>query len=262
MKPRYAITTPPPQMQQQTGPLGTLGNYAMKKGLSYGINAALPGGGFAAEAAGEVLPGMLPYFQMGGAVPPGHHRMPNGQIMADSAHYQEGGKAESNWDKMMRQWAELKAATEEAKIGESMGRIGEALQTPQGQMQVQGAMLPYMLQEGGGIHIKKGNEGKFTAKAKAAGMGVQEYARKVLASDSASPATKKQANFARNAAKWHNAGGPIAGMTPGPLGMSDMLAAGKGKDVSKVTYKKKGGEVEDVVEIAYHAPLAAKPKGE
>ena len=54
----------------------------------------------------------------------------------------------------------------------------------------------------------------------------------------------------------------IGGMTPGPLGMSDMLAAGKGKDVAKVSYKKKGGQIEDQVEISYHAPLAAKPKGE
>lgn len=64
-------------------------------------------------------------------------------------------------------------------------------------------------------------------------------------------------------------GGPVkpmyqrmGGMTPGPLGMSDMLAAGKGKDVSKVVYKKKGGDIEDTVEIAYHAPLAPKPSGE
>jgi len=54
----------------------------------------------------------------------------------------------------------------------------------------------------------------------------------------------------------------MGGLTPGPLGMSDMLQAGKGKDVSKVVYKKKGGNIEDQVEIAYHAPLAAKPKGE
>ena len=57
-------------------------------------------------------------------------------------------------------------------------------------------------------------------------------------------------------------GGPIPGMTPGPLGMSDMLAAGKGKDVSKVTYKKTGGKVSNQVEISYHAPLAPKSEGE
>lgn len=256
-RPRYAITSVPQMAQQSPGPLGILGEFAKNKALGYGINAAFPQAGLAQEAALAVAPSL----------------------------FNEGGKAESNWDKLMRQWAELKAASEESQIGERMETIGEALQTPQGQMQVQRALLPYQLnmggmippghhrmpqghimpdsahyQEGGQIHIKKGNEGKFTAKAKAAGMGVQEYARKVLASDSASPATKKQANFARNAAKWHNTGGPITGMTPGPLGMSDMLAAGKGKDVSKVTYKKKGGKMEEQVDIAYHAPLA--PKGD
>lgn len=53
------------------------------------------------------------------------------------------------------------------------------------------------------IRIKPENKGKFTAKAKAAGMGIQAYANKVLKKGSkATPATKKQANFARNAAKW------------------------------------------------------------
>jgi hypothetical protein len=55
----------------------------------------------------------------------------------------------------------------------------------------------------GGIHIKKSHEGLFTKKAKAAGMSVQAYASKVLKEGSgASAATKKQANFARNARKW------------------------------------------------------------
>ena len=50
-----------------------------------------------------------------------------------------------------------------------------------------------------GIHIKPANRGKFTAKAKRAGMSVQGYAKKVLAPGSrASADTKKQANFARN----------------------------------------------------------------
>ena len=48
---------------------------------------------------------------------------------------------------------------------------------------------------------KKGTEGVFTAKAKAAGMGVQAYADKVLAKDSkASTKTKRQAAFAKGAA--------------------------------------------------------------
>ena len=47
------------------------------------------------------------------------------------------------------------------------------------------------------------NKGKFTAKAKASGMSVQQKAAAALKPGSkASAATKKQANFARNAAKW------------------------------------------------------------
>jgi hypothetical protein len=46
--------------------------------------------------------------------------------------------------------------------------------------------------------IKPSRKGVFTAKAKAAGMSVQAYAAKVLADKNASPALKRQANFARN----------------------------------------------------------------
>lgn len=56
--------------------------------------------------------------------------------------------------------------------------------------------------KGSKIHIKKKNRGKFTAAAKRAGMGVQEYASKVLSDPNASPQLKKRANFARNAKKW------------------------------------------------------------
>lgn len=56
-----------------------------------------------------------------------------------------------------------------------------------------------------GIKIKPSHKGKFTAKAKAAGKSVQQEAAAVLKPGSkASAATKKQANFARNAAKWNH----------------------------------------------------------
>lgn len=53
-----------------------------------------------------------------------------------------------------------------------------------------------------GIHIKPENRGKFTASAKRAGMGVQEYANKVLSDPNATPLQKRRANFARNAKKF------------------------------------------------------------
>lgn len=50
---------------------------------------------------------------------------------------------------------------------------------------------------GGGIHIKKANRGKFTESANRAGMGVQEYARHILANkDNYSSTLIKRANFA------------------------------------------------------------------
>ena len=57
----------------------------------------------------------------------------------------------------------------------------------------------------GGIHIKPSKRGTFTAAAKKHGMGVQAFARKVLANKSNySPAMVKKANFARNASKWNH----------------------------------------------------------
>lgn len=59
--------------------------------------------------------------------------------------------------------------------------------------------------KGSGIHINPAHKGDFTRKAKAAGMSVQAYAAKVLAPGSkASAATKKQANFAKQARKWNH----------------------------------------------------------
>ena len=65
--------------------------------------------------------------------------------------------------------------------------------------------------EGGPINIKKKNRGKFTESANRAGMGVQEFARHVLANkDKYSSTLVKRANFARNAAGWkHALGGYI-----------------------------------------------------
>ena len=68
---------------------------------------------------------------------------------------------------------------------------------------------------GGGIHIKKENEGKFTASADRAGMGVQEYASKILANkDNYSSTLVKRANFAHNAANWHDEGGNLYTTVP------------------------------------------------
>ena len=56
----------------------------------------------------------------------------------------------------------------------------------------------------GGIHIAPSKRGTFTAAATKHGMGVQEFASKVLKNkEDYSPSLVKKANFARNASKWH-----------------------------------------------------------
>ena len=58
--------------------------------------------------------------------------------------------------------------------------------------------------ENGGIYIKPSKRGTFTTAAKKRGMGVQEFASKVLRNkENYSPSLLKKANFARNASKWH-----------------------------------------------------------
>lgn len=73
-----------------------------------------------------------------------------------------------------------------------------------------------------GIYIKPSKRGTFTAAAKKRGMGVQEFAGKVMANkEDYSSAMVKKANFARNAAKWKKgqAYQSIAPDTPGGLPM-------------------------------------------
>lgn len=57
---------------------------------------------------------------------------------------------------------------------------------------------------GGSIHISPSKRGTFTAAATKHGMGVQEFASKVLRNkEDYSPSLVKKANFARNASKWN-----------------------------------------------------------
>lgn len=57
---------------------------------------------------------------------------------------------------------------------------------------------------GGEIHINPNNRGKFTASAKSAGMGTQEFASHVLANKGKYSTTQvRRAVFAKNASKWH-----------------------------------------------------------
>ena len=70
---------------------------------------------------------------------------------------------------------------------------------------------PNLFAEGGGVHIAPSKRGTFTAAATKHGKSVQAFASQVLAhKENYSPAMVKKANFARNAAKWHDEGGLLA----------------------------------------------------
>lgn len=111
------------------------------------------------------------------------------------------------------------------------------------------AQSTFKYSDGGGIHIDPSKKGTFTAAASKHGMGVQEFASKVLANkEDYSPTMVKKANFAKNAAKWHDYGGPLNYLNTGALGImqndkyldainhrSDVLAKNAGVQYSSYT---------------------------
>lgn len=87
--------------------------------------------------------------------------------------------------------------------------------------------------DGGSIHIDPSKKGTFTAAAKKHGMGVQEFASRVLANkENYSPAMVKKANFARNASKWHGYGGHIYDGTTEDTQQMDIPYAGELPDIT------------------------------
>lgn len=111
-------------------------------------------------------------------------------------------------------WMErLQAAQEETRAVSAMKRAAKMISGMSDEEKMgifammQGEEQPIMA-NGGKIHIKESKRGTFTAAAKKHGKSVQEFASQVLAHpENYSPAMRKKANFARNAAKWHEAGG-------------------------------------------------------
>lgn len=90
------------------------------------------------------------------------------------------------------------------KLAQSQETIRQELAAKQQYEQEEN--LASLFADGGPIHIAKNKRGTFTAAATKHGMGVQEFASKVLANkEKYSPAMVKKANFAKNASKWKHA---------------------------------------------------------
>ena len=105
---------------------------------------------------------------------------------------------------------EAQSIVDEVQAGRERDQIRRRLMLYNDAMMQQAAGPVSPFANGGGIHIDPSKRGTFTAAASRHGMGVQEFAAHVHAHpENYSPAMRRKANFARNAAKWHDAGGPL-----------------------------------------------------
>lgn len=136
--------------------------------------------------------------------------------MAKLTNEQENVRQKKAMRQLEKQADELGVSPEELLAQQSQ----EQQLQQQMPMDATGMSMPMMAAYGGGIHIKPSKKGTFTEAASKHGMGVQEFASKVLANkDDYSPAMVKKANFAKNAAGWkHGLGGNLF------LYGSDMIA--------------------------------------
>ena len=138
-------------------------------------------------------------------------------MMKGGSMYQQGGQGQVE-DQIMQaiqMYAQM-TQTDPQQIIKQLQAMSpeEQQQAIQQIMQaIQQGQSPQMKK--GGININPANKGKFTASANRAGMGVQEFASKVLANKEDYSSTQvKRANFARNAAGWKK---QMGGMTEGQM---------------------------------------------
>jgi len=139
-----------------------------------------------------------------------------GSTNSGTAWYQQGGQGEDQVMQAIQMYAQMTQTDPEQIImqlkamspQEQQQAIQQIMQAIQQQQSQSPDSMAY-----GGIHINPANKGKFTASANRAGMGVQEFASKVLANKEDYSSTQvKRANFARNAAGWKK---HMGGMTQG-----------------------------------------------
>jgi hypothetical protein len=158
------------------------------------------GGQMDMDAMYEMMKGGQPCYECGGKV------------------YQQGGQEQDQVMQAIQMYAQMTQTDPKQLIAqlqamspeEQQQAIQQIMQAIQQAQQGQSAQMAY-----GGININPANKGKFTASANRAGMGVQEFASKVLANKEDYSSTQvKRANFARNAASWKK---QMGGMTEGQM---------------------------------------------
>jgi hypothetical protein len=139
-----------------------------------------------------------------------------GSTNSGTAWYQQGGQGEDQVMQAIQMYAQMTQVDPQQIImqlqamppQEQQQAIQQIMQAIQQQQSQSPDSMAY-----GGININPANKGKFTASANRAGMGVQEFASKVLANKEDYSSTQvKRATFARNSAGWKK---QMGGMTQG-----------------------------------------------
>ena len=165
---------------------------------AYGGDIDMYGGQMDIDAMYNMMKGGQPCYECGGKV------------------YQQGGQEQDQVMQAIQMYAQMTQTDPKQLMAqlqalpplEQQEAIQKIMQAIQEAQQGQSSQMAY-----GGININPANKGKFTASANRAGMGVQEFASKVLANKEDYSSTQvKRANFARNAASWKK---QMGGMTQG-----------------------------------------------
>jgi hypothetical protein len=137
------------------------------------------------------------------------------QMMRGGNIYQDGGQGQDPVIQAIQMYAQM-TQTDPKQLMQQLQALPPLQQQEAIQkiMQaIQEAQSPQMAY--GGININPANKGKFTASANRAGMGVQEFARHVLANKEDYSSTQvKRATFAKNSASWKK---QMGGMTEGQM---------------------------------------------
>jgi len=181
--------------EPQNAGFQALPNYVQEKimsNMAYG--GTMYGGQMDMDAMYQMMKGGQPCYECGGKV----YQQGGQQDEVMQAIQMYAQMTQMDPEQLMAQLQSLPPLEQQ----EAIQKIMQAIQQAQSQQM-----------KNGGIYINPANKGKFTESANRAGMGVQEFARKVLANKEDYSATQvKRANFARNAAKWKK---QFGGMTEG-----------------------------------------------
>jgi len=163
----------------------------------YGGDTDMYGGEMDMDAMYQMMKGGQPCYECGGKV---YQNGGQGQDPVMQAIQMYAKMTQTDPKQLMQQLQALPPLQQQEAIQKIMQAIQEA----------QSSQMAY-----GGININPANKGKFTASANRAGMGVQEFARHVLANKEDYSSTQvKRANFAKNAAGWKK---QMGGMTEGQM---------------------------------------------